>query len=143
MAAFTAVAPTVRGTLDGLPSSIPLVLSGAYTATAHAEFAAPLNCRVIEAVCIQTSGTAGQAPVLSIEAWDPAASTPGSDVWETLIASAAISSATTATTVVQVDPYASPITNSSAQRAPRRRMRVTMTHPDTKSVTYSISVHGA
>jgi hypothetical protein len=120
------------------PLSSAIVALGCYTATASAEFGAGPNVGAVEAVLVQTEGTSGQSIKLGIEGYNPAA-----DSWECLIESAASASATTCTLVVQVDPSAAPITNASAQRVIRRRMRVIVNHADTKNVAYSISLHGA
>ena len=141
MAAFTAVDPALRGGLEEPPETVELVAPGVYTATANAEFGVGKRVRIVEVVVLQTAGTAGQSLTVGIDAFNPSTGTAAPGTWENLITSAAISSATTATTVVQVNPYCPPITNSSAQRCVRRRMRVTVTHADNKNVTYSVDVH--
>lgn len=138
MAAFTPVAPAVRGPLDGLPNEVALVASGAYTATASAEFGVPMGAQVVEVHFDQTVGTAGQSLTIGIDYFDPA-----SGAWVNLITSAARAQATTDSCNVSVNPNTAAVTNVSAQSPVRRRMRATVTHADTKSVTYSLSVTAA
>ena len=140
MAAFTPIDPFARGSLDNLPASIGLVATPAagFTVTASAEFAVVQNARVVEAVVTQTSGTATPAYTVGIDGWNPAAG-----AWENLITSASVATTGAATTVVQVNPNTAPISNSSTQRPPRRRMRVTVTHTNATAAIYSVDVHAS
>lgn len=138
MAAFTPQAAQLLGGLQDLPNGIPLVLSGSYTATASAEFSVAAGAKVVEAVVVQTSGTATPAYTVGIDGFNPADST-----WENLITSASVASTGAITTVVQVNPGAPPISNSSAQRVVRRKMRVTVTHTNATAAVYSVNVHAS
>ena len=140
MAGFTAQVPELRGTLDDNPQSIPLVLlpTVGFTATANGEFSVGPHVKVVEAVVVQTSGTATPAYTVGIDGWNPAAG-----AWENLITSASVATTGAATTVVQVNPLVPPISNSSAQRVPRRRMRVVVTHTNANAAIYSVDVHAA
>jgi len=138
MAAFTAQDVRVRGSFDDLPQSVPLVLSGSYTATASAEFGLGPNATKVEATVVQTSGTATPAYTVGIDAWNPADST-----WENLITSASVASTGAVTTAVQVNPDTPSVTNVSAQRLVRRKMRVTVTHTNATAAIYSVNVHAS
>jgi hypothetical protein len=122
--------------LDGMPSGNNLIPSAVYTATGSCEFAAPLGCQMAEIHYKQTAGTAAQSLVLSIDGFNEQDGT-----WEQLIVSAALVSATTDDKFVQVNPMTPAVTNISSQRVVRRRLRATVTHADSKSVTYAVDVH--
>jgi len=135
MAGF--VANTERAPLSGEgPESVVLVVSGAYTATANAEFGAPRTCRAIEVSIVATAAAATPSVVFGVEGYNPA-----SDSWELLLASAAVVG--TGTTVLIINPDAAPVANVVAQRLPRRRMRLVATHADADALTYSVAVHSA
>ncbi len=138
MAAFTPVPVATRGSLDGIPNEVALVASGVYTATASAEFGVPMGAQVVEVHFDQTLGTSAQSLTIGIDYFDP-----GSGAWVNLITSAARTSATVDACNVSVNPNTPAVTNVSAQSPVRRRMRATVTHADTKTVTYSLSVTAA
>ena len=134
MAAFTPLNPAIRDTLGAGVTSVPLVSSGAFDATANAEFGVGVDINVVEAVIITTAVGVTPSTVFSIQGWDPASST-----WETLISSAAVIA--TGTTSIQVNPGSASVTNVSAQRVVRQKMRVLATHGNAVSHTYSVSLH--
>lgn len=134
MAAFTPLNPAIRDTLGAGVTSVPLVSSGAFDATANAEFGVGVDINVVEAVIITTAVGVTPSTVFSIQGWDPASST-----WETLISSAAVIA--TGTTSIQVNPGSASVTNVSAQRLVRQKMRFLATHGNAVSHTYSVSLH--
>lgn len=134
MAAFTPLNPAIRDTLGAGVTSVPLVSSGAFDATANAEFGVGVDINVVEAVIITTAVGVTPSTVFSIQGWDPASST-----WETLISSAAVIA--TGTTSIQVNPGSASVTNVSAQRVVRQKMRFLATHGNGVSHTYSVSLH--
>ena len=111
--------------------------SAARTVDATAEFD-PGDHGVVEAVLVATALAATPSVTLNIQAWNEAA-----QAWETLITSAAIVTAAPTTSYVQVNPYTAAVTNVSAQRALRPRMRVFVDHSDTDSITYSVTVYAS
>lgn len=132
MAAF--VKSTTAEQLSGVkPAESVLVVSGAYTATASAEFGLGPEYTVVEAVAVATAKAATPSVVFAIQGYNPA-----TDAWETLIAGTALTDA--GTSAIQVNPNTPSVANVSAQRVVRRRMRVLATHDDADALTYSITV---
>jgi len=123
--------------LEGVPSQAVLVVSGAYTAAATIEFAVPANATIIEAAIWCTLDPASASVTLSLEGYNP-----GSDVWESLITAAALATVDTGK-FIQVNPWVPSVSNVSAQRAVRRRMRARIVVADTDSFTYSVTVYAS
>jgi hypothetical protein len=125
--------PNPGDSLENAPASaVILTAARVIDVTGSCEFGVGPGVRVIELVCVSQTGSSPSFTI-GIDGWDPASGT-----WENLVTSATISTA--ATTVVQVNPYGVPITNSLAQRACRRRMRATVTYTS-GTATGSLVVH--
>ena len=137
MAAFVANQPRKRGNLTGgSPKTIIVVDDGLYTATGSAEFGVIGDIDYLEAdICISTFD-AGAGAVLCLEGYNPA-----SGLWETLISTGVIGTAISCS--VNMGPATPNVTNNSANRLVRERMRVSVKHSDTKCIEYSITLHSS
>jgi hypothetical protein len=116
------------------PEEVVLVASGAYTATASQEFVVLADTEGVEITIVATTG-GSPSVVPTVECFDIA-----SQSWVVLLTGAAITA--TATKLLLISHHAATVTNISATHLVRGLMRVTMTHADTTSITYSISAAG-
>lgn len=137
MAAFTPVTDPLPfvGDVRG-PSNASLVSVAAgtlATATASQEFSCRGGTECIEVVIDFTKVGAAPSVVPSIEGFDPV-----SKKWFTLLTGAAL----IANGQVQllVGPSVPNVANISAAHIVRSRMRLTMTHANTDTATYSVTV---
>lgn len=137
MAAFVPVINPLPFVGDVIgPSSATLVSVAAgtgVTATASQEFVCKGGVEAIEVLIDFTKVGAAPSVVFSIEGFDPE-----SKKWFTLLASAAVIATGQAQLLVS---HTSPnVTNVSAAHTVRSRMRLTATHGNTDSATYSATV---
>lgn len=119
MAAPVALLTHLRGQLDGEgPGSVIIFAGGVYDGNFDIEFGVGPHYTNVEFSWI-TLGAIGGAPsyIFSLQGFDEASST-----WENLISSAAVVSA--ASGYISINPDLPAVTNVSAPRVPRRRMRV-------------------
>jgi hypothetical protein len=114
--------------------SVTLLASAARTATVSSAAQTNLLHRGVRVHIDQTAGTASESITPSIEVYDPVAAS-----WTAILTGAAITSATTAHVELKVYPGCVAVANLLLNEPLAFKWRVTMTHADSKSATYSVS----
>lgn len=115
-------------------SSVTLLASAARTATVSSAAQTNTIWRGVRVHIDQTAGTSGQSVVPTIEVYDPIAAS-----WTAILTGAAMTQATTEHVEMVVYPGCVAVSNLVLNQPLSFKWRVTMTHADTKSVTYRIS----
>lgn len=110
---------------------VTLLASAARTATNSTASQVNGDSQAVHVVVDVTAGTSGFSVTPKIEAKDAA-----SGVWYTLLEGLAITA--TGTTVLRVGPGLTASANATAADYLPQLWRVTMTHADTKSITYTV-----
>lgn len=130
--------PAIATGQGSYPSSGVILPSAARTATVVSPVLGATGASGLMLVVNVTSITLTPSVVFTIEGlvW-PAGNTPGATpVAFTLLTSAAVTA--TGTTVLQVAPGLTPAANAAASSVLPDSWRVTATHGDTDSITYSV-----
>lgn len=122
------------GTLDSGPgpSSAVALASVARTATTQVFFT-PGDHDALEVLINLTAFAVAASLTPSIEAYDPA-----SDTWETLLTGVAI--VANGAQSIRVGGFYTAAANVAAQRALAPQMRITLTHGNANSHTYSVGL---
>lgn len=113
---------------------ITVYASAARTATPTAVEVGVAGAHGLHLVIDVTAVTATPSVTPLIEGYDAA-----SDSWYTLLTGVAI--VATGTTVLKIYPGITPIANASSSDVIPGLIRVTMTHADADSITYSVGAH--
>ena len=108
--------------------------SAARTATPTAVQVSDKFARGIQVVINVTASSATPSVVPTIDGYDPL-----SDTWYNILTAAAITGA--GATLLRIHPDLASVTNETAADFLPETYRITMTHADTDSITYSVGVN--
>ena len=127
-----------QGTLElgSYPASAVAVSAGTKTPTTNYRIFSPGHHHIVEATIDVTTNASGDSLVLSLCGWDD-----GAQVWELLIASAAITSATRYN--ISVNPHLAAVANCSTPRPVRPLMKVVVADAGTDAIAYTVTLHAS